>query len=234
MQVIGFDILSELKLDPEESFNWENKATSLYCIVTGNISSNVRTVLQTLAHLSRFYQGVFYVPGYLEYETSGGNLPLRTEELETLITTNIPNVVVLHQNVVIVDGIAILGANGWDDTAPKGMLLEAIHTQSRYDDIAYLHQSIKKLQKHLDVKKIMVVTNAVPRDDLYFGEKPELSNNQIPLYASMASDTEEKVSHWVFGSYDKPVDAHIEGVNYVNNPYIRKSPYWAKRIDISM
>jgi hypothetical protein len=33
---IGFDLISDLNLSPNDSFNWENKATSLYCIIAGN------------------------------------------------------------------------------------------------------------------------------------------------------------------------------------------------------
>ena len=58
MQDIGFDVISDLNLSAEDSFNWEGKATSLYCIVAGNVSSDLRTVLQTLTHVGRFYQGV--------------------------------------------------------------------------------------------------------------------------------------------------------------------------------
>jgi len=102
MQEIGFDIISDLNLDPNDSFNWENKATSLYCIVAGNISSNLRTVIQVLLHLSTKYQGVFFVPGRLEYETSD-NFAKRTEELSS-IAQGIPNLVMLYQNVIVVDG----------------------------------------------------------------------------------------------------------------------------------
>ena len=35
---IGFDVISDLNLKRNDSFNWENKATSLYCILSGNIS----------------------------------------------------------------------------------------------------------------------------------------------------------------------------------------------------
>ena len=60
MQDIGFDVIGDLNLSINDSFNWENKATSLYCIVAGNISTNLRVVRQTLLHLGQFYQGVFY------------------------------------------------------------------------------------------------------------------------------------------------------------------------------
>ena len=110
---VGFDYISDLFLSPDESFNWENKATSLYCIVAGNISSDLRTLYQTLAHLGKHYQGVFYIPGILEYETTD-SITIRTEEIISIVS-NIKNVCLLHQHVAIVDGIAIVGINGWSN-----------------------------------------------------------------------------------------------------------------------
>ena len=82
---VGFDYISDLFLSPDESFNWENKATSLYCIVAGNISSDLRTLYQTLAHLGKHYQGVFYIPGILEYETTD-SITIRTEEIISIVS----------------------------------------------------------------------------------------------------------------------------------------------------
>ena len=65
---IGFDLISDLNLSPNDSFNWENKATSLYCVIAGNISNDIRTIALTLSHLTKFYQGVFYTPGSLEFK----------------------------------------------------------------------------------------------------------------------------------------------------------------------
>ena len=100
--------------------------------------------------------------------------------------------------------------------------------------MAYLNKSIEKLQKHLDVKQIIVVSNAVPSSDLYFRETPEIVESQIPLCAALVSDTEHKVRHWIFGSYDKTADTYIDDINYVNNPYLHVNPYWAKRITVSV
>lgn len=232
MQEIGFDVISDLNLDPDESFNWENKATSLYCIVAGNISCNIRTVLQVLVHLSTLYQGVFYVPGVSEYETAR-TIPGRMQELAT-ICDNISNVCLLHQQVVIIDGIAVVGANGWADTDQPSNVSLMLKTAARFEDILYLSSSIGKLQKHLDVKKIIVVTSAVPKEELYFGEMPDNEKEQIPICEALESDTEHKVSHWVFGTYTKTVDNKIDNINYINNPYQKQSPYWAKRISISI
>jgi hypothetical protein len=232
MQDIGFDVISDLNLSPNDSFNWEGKATSLYCLVAGNVSSDSRTIVQTLAHLARFYQGVFYVPGMLEYQT---NLSIneRTDEIEGFLKP-VPNVVILHHNVVIIDGVAIIGANGWNDAGGTSTMRDITYTAARFEDMAYLNKSIEKLQKHLDVKRIVIVSNAVPSSDLYFRETPEIVESQIPLCASLVSDTELKVRHWVFGSYDKTADTYIDDINYVNNPYLHVNPYWAKRITVSV
>ncbi len=230
MQEIGFDIISDLNLKPNDSFNWENKATSLYCIVAGNISSNLRTVIQVLIHLSSKYQGVFFVPGKLEYETAD-NFKKRTDELSS-IAQGIPNLVMLYQNVIVVDGIALLGSNGWGNIENTLDVRNAAMTAAKYEDFTYLLKSLEKLQRHLDVKKVIVITSAVPTEELYFGEIPENTVDQIPLNEILNSDTEKKVSHWVFGTYNKPVDITLNEVQYLSNPHNQYGPYWAKRISI--
>lgn len=230
MQEIGFDILGDLNLQPDDSFNWENKQSSLYCIITGNISSNTRTIRQTLLHLARIYQGVFYVPGILEYEAEN-SIPERIQDLLE-ITESIPNVCMLHQQVAVIDGIAITGVNGWSNAGDNQIHENILEEVARYEDMFYLRNSITKLQRHLDVKKIIVVSNAVPHADLYFKENPGYIEDQTPLCDVLDADTEKKVSHWVFGTYDKPVDSFIENVNYMNNPRPAKAPYWPKRITI--
>lgn len=230
---IGFDIISDLNLLPNENFNWEGKATSLYCLVAGNISSDLRTILQTLAHLSRFYQGVFYTIGSLEYD-GVDDLNSRTEEI-LAITKKIPNVAVLYHHVVIIDGVAILGANCWEPSADENNfdIIDQVK-RARLEDIAYLRRSVEKLQKHLDVKKILLVSHATPKIELYFGEHPkELNDRQLYPDYCIEGDSEDKISHWVFGSYNKTVDTTIDNVNYVNNGYFKRKPYWAKRISVS-
>jgi hypothetical protein len=230
MQEIGFDIIGDLNLSPNDSFNWENKQTSLYCIVTGNISSNLRTITQTLMHLAKIYQGVFYVPGMAEYET-GDSIPERIHEL-LAITESIPNVCMLHQHVAVIDGIAITGVNGWSNVGNTLTYENVLEGVARHEDTFYLRNSVSKLQRHLDVKRIIVVSNAVPHADLYFKENPGYIEDQTPLCDVLDADTEKKVSHWVFGTYDKPVDAFIDYVNYMNNPRPENAPYWPKRLTI--
>lgn len=231
--VIGFDIVSDLNLSPDDSFNWENKATSLYCIVAGNISSDIRTLILTLAHISQFYQGVFFIPGSLEYDNCEDIFEKTTEIISHC--KKIKNLAVLYQHVVIVDGIAVLGANGWyGNTLPVNDETDFEVETKRHEDIHYLKNSIEKLQKHLDVKKIILVTNCLPGEDLYFGEVPDYVFGQLSPNFTLDMDTEHKISHWVFGTYEKIVDTNINGINYVNNSKFSKNPYWAKRIDVKI
>lgn len=232
MQEIGFDIIGDLKLAPNDSFNWGNKATSLYCIVAGNVSSDLRVVLQVLAHLSSLYQGVFYVPGILEYQTTD-DIIQRTDEIYALCA-RIPKVVLLHQHIITIDGVAVMGVNGWSDAGSLESVDEMFRTAARYEDQRYLRATIEKLQRHLDIKKVIVVSNAVPKEELYFGEEPYEVYDQIPLCDALPADTENKIKHWVFGTYENSVDTEINGIQYLNNPYTRKSPYWAKRISVSV
>jgi hypothetical protein len=227
----SFDIISDLHLGPDEIFDWDNKATSLYCIVAGNISNDMLVLHQTLLHLSKFYQGVFFMAGALEYQYE--DAATRTADIFK-ICSRMRNVVSLHNHVVIVDGVAILGANGWYGNTPiEDMITELKKEVLRYDDITYLGTTLEKLQLHMDVCKIIMVTNSVPSPDLFFGEEPTDIYSQIPIAAALMYDTENKVSHWVFGSYGKVVDTTYEGINYINNSYYKREPYWAKRIEIT-
>ena len=228
---IGFDVISDLNLKPNELLSWEGKATSLYCIIAGNISNDLRTIHQILLHLSHFYQGVFYTAGTLEYEGTS-DISTRTNELLT-VCKSIRNVAYLHNHVVIIDGIAIVGSNGWfnDEVTYPLLTLDAIENE-RYQDIGYLSNAIEKLQLHLDVKKIIIVSHSAPSHELFFGEEPDLIYSMPPLKLSLIKDLESKVTHWVYGHYDKTVDIVIDGINYVNNSYYKRNPYWAKRIEI--
>lgn len=230
---IGFDIIGDLNLSPDSAFDWEGKATSLYCIISGNISPDTRTLVNVLTNLSHCYQGVFFIPGSLEYD-GASNIEARTKEL-IRICGKIKNVAVLYQHVVIIDGIAVLGCNGW-----TGNVLESdeytneMVRHRQIEDLSYLKQSIEKLQRHLDVTKIILVTNSVPNPSLYFGEKPDHVDEKIPLNLVLMADTMNKVSHWVFGTHKKIVDTEIDNINYVNNPCFGVNPYWAKRIDVAI
>lgn len=227
MAEISFDTINDLNLEPNDSFNWEGKATSLYCIVAGNISYDTRTQLITLHHLSKFYQGVFFVTGPLDCKYKD-NIEEYNLKLSNALN-NVGKIASLFHNVVIIDGIALCGANGWQNVNDRDDVLQVQTCLN--NDLFYLHGTIKKLQVHLDVKKIIIITNSVPGKNLYFGEEPQDFDDHLPLQSVLSADTENKVTHWVFGNYQKNVDTIINGIHYTNNPY-NKKPYWAKRITL--
>lgn len=230
---IGFDIISDLNLKSGDTFDWTGKNTSLYCIVAGNISSDLGLISLVLNKLSHLYQGIFYIGGSLEYE-GATDAHKRAMEINKLCR-KFRNVAFLHHNVVIIDGIAILGANGWSGNVKTDDIVEiAKHEFNKYEDIAYLKTSLEKLQKHIDVRKIILVTNSVPNTELYFGEVPDSILDDLSISLCLESDLEKKVSHWVFGTHKKIVDTVLNNINYINNPFYKESPYWAKRIEIEI
>lgn len=229
---ISFDIISDLCLGPNEIFKMNNIATSLYCVVAGNISSDTRTIIQTLSHISKFYHGVLYIPGSLEYENIK-DIEYRTQELEA-ICDFIDGVSILYRNVAIIDGVAIAGINGWGFIDKEYDISTIARLHEREDDIVYLEKSIEKLQLHLDVKKIILVSSIIPNVELYYGEMP--SNHwDYELTNCLISDTEKKISHWVFGGSNNIVDVKPIDINYISNPYVvSKNNYWPKRISIKI
>jgi hypothetical protein len=230
---INFDVISDLNLSPDSNFNWETKPTSLYCIIAGNISSDLKVIASTIGHLSKIYQGVFYTPGSLEYENST-NFEKTTNDIIRAIR-KYKNVAILHNHVVIIDGIALLGCNGWQ-TKKEIQDVEKLElmTSQLYDDIVYVKNSIEKLQKHLDIKKIVIISSAVPLNHLYYGEIPKHISGLPQLALALSTDSQCKVSNWVFGTQDKIVDTTIGNINYLNNGSFNKEPYWPKRIEVDI
>ena len=229
---LGFDIISDLNLSFTNKLDWEGKPTSLFCIVAGNLTDDLRVLDHTLTHLSKLYQGVFFIDGPLEIGLLS-NHTVRVAQIAA-VTEKYKNVVYLHNNVVIVDGVAIVAINGWyGNYMPEDEIDQIRLAYHMHEDVAYLHKTIEKLQLHVDVKKILIVSSSVPDVELFYNEIPFLSDDD-GLTTALSEDTERKVDKWIFGSSDKMVDATLDGINYVNNGCFNKNPYWPKRVEISL
>lgn len=229
--IFGFDVISDLNLTQNDEFDWSGKPTSLFCIIAGNISSDIKIITHVLKNLSSVYQGVFFVDGTEEMFDIHNRDHLVTDIQK--ISDAIHNVVYLHNNVVIVDGIALVGINGWYKNYPSSSSDDEFQLKcNRFEDFAYLEKTIEKLQLHNDVRKIVVISNSVPSEELYFGESTE-SEDIYPAYA-LHKDTEHKISHWIFGTYKKEVDIIKDNINYVNNGKFDRNPYYAKRIEVRL
>ena len=231
--IFGFDIISDLNLTEDDVFDWEGKPTSLYCVLAGNISSDLTVLYKTAKHLSKLYQGVFYIDGSLE--NNDVNDKDRVVDEIFKLFSKLKNVVYLHDNVVVIENVALVGVNGWYNshaTNEDESLNLRIH---RYSDLSYLQKTIEKLQLHIDVKNIIIISNSVPTLDLYFGEKPQdIVSDEMLLSRVLEFDTENKVTTWVFGTHKKIVDTRIAGINYFNNPCYNNNPYYPKRINIEI
>lgn len=256
-----FDLISDLFLTNDQVFNWKHQATSLFCIVAGNIAADREKLVETLTHLGECYKSVFYIDGYYEHLNFLNNFDYSYEDL-TAVIDEIPNVIYLQNKVIVADGIAILGTNGWwsHDFDPgldyesscqytKEMLLcddsrvEAIQMLA-LNDYNYLEKSIEKLQRVPDVKKILLVTSTVPSPKL-ISHDPDLHHNykfntlgNSYLQSALAADTEQKVHTWCFGTYGK-INACNNSINYISNAREKEgsklfqTTYYPSRFDLS-
>lgn len=235
-----FDLISDLHLAPKDAFEWAGLATSPLCVVAGDISMDVEIVRETLEKLGQCYQAVFYIDGNNEHRYTLDSLDESYSILDDAIA-GIDNVVFLQDNCAIVNNVAFIGTNGWwtydldpsiddeqcrlwyCDVMDVGMSVTgAIHSMA-YNDVAYLRNSIKKLQTHPEVDSIVLVTHTVPNLSLIDHDLEITStykfnvmgNSLMPLV--LDSDTENKVKTWCFGHYHGPVDRDINNIRYVNN-----------------
>jgi hypothetical protein len=227
---LTFDVISDLNLTAEDDFNWSDKVTGLFCLVPGNISSDYTVVQRTLSYLSKLYKGVFYIDGELEhaddYQNKSENVDLLTQ-----ICSAIPNVAYLHSSVTVMNGVAVVGVNGWYKSHKNLELLESGYISSyMYDDLAYLNNTIKKLQLHMEVKDIIIISSSIPDKQLYYGEDKSDFDEICPT-ACVVADTEKKIKHWAYGSYEM-ANATLSGIHFISNPCNGKSPYYAKCINL--
>jgi predicted phosphohydrolase len=202
---------------------------------------------------------VFYIDGNDEHHGRLDNMGKSYLDLARKID-KIPNVVYLQDNMVIADGVAILGTNGWcafdfdsslDATAVEswcqeeyGINEDATRKLAKMaaTDAAYMMNSVKRLQTHRDVKKIIMVTHFVPDPaliahdiDLAGTMRFNVMGNRYMMQA-LAADTENKIDTWCFGHYHGSVDQTRSRVRFVNNcrgrsgtPYARQV-YYPKRV----
>jgi predicted phosphodiesterase len=250
---LAFDLISDLHIDTWGDFNWEGQATSPVCVVAGDIARDRDMVTRSLRHLGKVYQAVFYIDGNEEHTDYLEDLSASYTDLVRRIK-RIPNVVYMQDNVVVVDGVAILGTNGWfgydfdlgidadqvDQWAQEKYKLSANATKSiarmSTTDASYMIASVQRLQKHNDVKKIVMVTHTVPDPaliahdiDLEGSMKFNVMGNRLMMQA-MAQDTENKIHTWCFGHYHGSVDQTRSGIRFVNNCRGRNGTMYSQHV----
>jgi predicted phosphohydrolase len=236
----AFDLISDLHIESWGDFDWSDRATSAFCVVAGDVARDRELVITALRHLSTCYQAVFYIDGNDEHRYHIDNLHISyaslAKDLEAL-----PNVVYLQDNVVVVDGVAILGTNGWwgfdfdlnidpeqaaywckDNYTISDLAIKNIAAMAT-TDANYMASSIKRLQSHTDVKSIVMVTHTVP-DPQLIAHDIELADtfrintmgNRYMMQA-LGADTNNKIHTWCFGHYHGSIDQVRGNIRFVNN-----------------
>lgn len=230
----SFDLISDLHVqDWPQKLQWEDQPTSPYCLLVGDVARERKELVKTLRHLARCYQAVFYIDGNEEHRDHWADLEESYNNLAAQVGT-ISNLVYLRNDAVIINGVAIIGANGWwsYDLGPCYTYpLVGNHTdlhQQRIlsmaiEDSQYLAKSIARLQKHPDVRHIVIATHTVPVKSL-IDHDCELSGTDLInhmgnpyLEYALESDLQNKVHTWCFGHYHGTVDRMHRGIRFVNN-----------------
>lgn len=250
----AFDLISDLHVETwGGQLDWSGRATSPVCVVAGDVARDRTTVLRTLRHLGQCYQAVFYIDGNDEHTDSLGDLNTSYSDLARKIA-RIPNVVYLQDNVIVIDGVAILGTNGWwgfdfdlsidsessaewykDKFELSSSAVRSIAKMATTDSL-YMGTSIKRLQTHRDVKKIVMVTHTVPDPALISHDlalegqlRMNTMGNRLMMQA-LALDTENKIDTWCFGHYHGSVDQVRSGIRFVNNCRGRADTQYAQHV----
>jgi Icc-related predicted phosphoesterase len=260
----AFDLISDLHVETwPTKFTWEDQATSPYCVIGGDIARDREVVVNTLRHLGQCYQAVFYIDGNDEHVHYYEDLAESYRDL-TCRLENIPNVVYLQNNVVVIDGVAIVGTNGWfgydfdpyidpiqtalwfqDKTKVSDDTVKTVNLLAN-TDATYMINTVDRLQTHLDVKKIVMITHTVPRLDLISHDialSGSLRLNTMGnsyMMDTLVVDHGNKIDTWCFGHYHGSVNQIRNGVRYVNNcqgrggtPY-SQCVYHPQRIEIKI
>jgi hypothetical protein len=249
----SFDLISDLHVESWDQFDWSDKPTSPYCVVAGDIARDRQLVVDTLSHLGTVYAGVFYIDGNEEHKNYYDNLGDSYQDLKESIK-NLPNVVYIHDNVIIINGVAILATNGWwgwdfdenldfdqsidwfKDKASVTDSTIAEIAECAYSDTAYLVNSVRKLQTHQEVNNIVIISHTVPLPELVAPD-PDLAGSwrfnvmgNKHLARAIDEDTENKITTWCFGHYHRPVDQLHRGIRFVNNCRGRGDSDWRQSV----
>ena len=234
------DLISDLHIETWDNFDWTGQATSPYCIVAGDVCRDRELLVDVLTHLGECYNAVFYIDGNDEHRNYLHDLGGSYRDLKDRLS-EVKNVVYMHDNVVIINGIAIVATNGWwtyDFDSEIDKVQTIMWTKERYgipfgsatiihdvanNDTRYTLNAISKLQTHPDVQKIILVSHTVPAPWIIEHDLDLIGNYRFNTMGNsemqrvLSEDSENKIEVWLFGHYHKPVDQDFSGIRFTNN-----------------
>lgn len=227
---ITVDLISDLNLSEDKELNWEGKASSLICAIAGNISSDISVLSKTLDHLSNYYRGIFFIDGPKDHNTIF-EYDYQIEMIKS-VCESYKNVVYLHDNIIVLNGIAFIGINGWYHNGYYCQEIEEFVLMNTYrvQDITYLGTTIKNLQLDDSIKKIVVVSSSIPNINFLYNLEEEKKEPEPSL--ALVTDVNYKVKTWLFGGSDLLTDQTYDNRRFCNNPVVSKDNYWPKVVII--
>jgi len=237
---INFDLISDLYLDSLNDFTWKGKATSLFCIVAGNVSADRDILFEFLEDISQYYEAVFFIDGDLEHKNFDSDFDKSYASLRDNLH-EMEKVFFMHENIIILPHVTLLATNGWTtfDFTGTHTIDETLHFLEEREnvpqDIAnkifklavtdqhYMYNSVESCQDMEDVGKVIIISNSVPKmefiahDNDYDGTVLGDASGNSGLVSCLEHDAKNKVSTWLFGKYPGDIDTEVDGVRFVNN-----------------
>jgi len=251
---IHFDLISDLHVDTwDEQFSWEGKATSPYAVVAGDVSRERADVRPILEEISKHYLMTMFVDGNDEHRWGLDNLGESYETLREDIGT-IKDFIFLQDDCLVIDNVAFVGTNGWtcfdfaednsyldnkrwmEDTYKISMYAGQQIEAMAMSDAGFLCRTVKKLQTHPDIKKIVMISHFVPdvrllKHDIHLDGTHRLgcTGNSF-LTKCIEEDHEKKIDTWCFGHYHSDIEMNLDGIRYLNNARGRNGTDWCKPV----
>jgi len=251
---IHFDLISDLHVDTwDEQFSWEGKATSPYAVVAGDISRERADVRPILEEISKHYLMTMFVDGNDEHRWGLDNLGESYETLREDIGT-IKDFIFLQDDCLVIDNVAFVGTNGWtcfdfaednsyldnkrwmEDTYKISMYAGQQIEAMAMSDAGFLCRTVKKLQTHPDIKKIVMISHHVPdvrllKHDIHLDGTHRLGCTGNSFLAKcIEEDHEKKIDTWCFGHYHSDIEMNLDGIRYLNNARGRNGTDWCKPV----
>lgn len=228
---MNFDLISDLYIEHwPEDIKWDGLGTSLLAVVAGDVSSDVDRVVWELKNIASAYKQTIYIEGDLEHSETGWP----SAEVHTYLKSKIsriPNCIYLHDNVVIFDHLAFIGANLWwvPVIQPDQNWEEfALKLRGHKVDLDYLKASVGRMQRAHDVTNVCLVSHTVPNLELTSAYGDYLERGCHASEEVLACDVKNKVKTWCFGHAPETIDYTAGEVRYVSNP--RGTPETAERL----
>lgn len=262
MKTLAFDLISDLHIIPGDVFCWEGQATSLNAIIAGDISKDQDTVISALVEISKYYQQVYFIDGNAEHRYALEDIEQSQESLAVRLQ-DIKNLLYLRHRVVLHDGLAIIGSNGWwsydlDPAVDEETSFQWCRSAYNISDNAlmqiygmavkdyfYMCHAVKEMQDKEEVSRILMVTHTVPllellKHDVIFDGQPMINvMGNSKMREVLDFDINDKISNWVFGHYHSRIDLAFNKIRFCNNPRGRLSdnlydPYYPLRLEIEL